>query len=262
MGGKVAVLVRKKNGDKVSFKTFTGSIASLFDDSDVLNEQRFFERLARRKFKTKPAENLKQHYDYENNASLFAPFHYGLLLIDNVEKTIHSCHNFCGFMEYTSEFFMNELQRHYMGDEPVSLKDLDREVDESEVIGDMKLTKVMRECNNYASSLNFNLREKDIEVTCFSDLVKVILTNEGIEFDESDIRCAIKSHYDKKRHDEIVFGDFLISPKEWKIHLGDGSAEYVSKAFKHCQEHSLLTELDEIAWNDYFEECRKYEGDD
>lgn len=262
MGGKLTIMVRKKNGDKVSFKTHTGaSIRLCFDDSHVLDEQKFFERLALEEFNTASANSFAEHVNFLKNPALFAPYHYGLLFIDHVEKKVFCCNNQNGFMEYTTKFIMHDLAR-CMGDTPISVEDLNAPVDPSEYFGDIDIRRLMRECNNYAPNLKFSLAGEDIGVSSFGDLLSKILSAKGISLDESDVREAVYKYYiaSEAMDVDVIDPDVVITHKGWDIYVGDGRYEHVAKVYEHCKAHSILSELDETAWNDYFEDCRKYES--
>lgn len=262
MGGKIAILVRKKNGDKVSFKMHSGgAIRICVDDSHVLDEQKFFDRLEAEEFETTSAISMAEHVSFLNSLALFAPYHIGVLLVDHVEKKVFSCNNYRGFMNYTSSVIMGELYRFCGGENPISISDLNLPVDPSEYFGDLDLRRLMRECNNYHESLEFSFNGGHLDVSSFSDLLGAILSSEGIGFDKADVRHAVINYFQEDmKYDLMNYSDIIIKPKGWDVYLGDGSAEHVYKAYEHCKKHSILTDLDELAWADYFEDCQKYES--
>lgn len=264
MGGKLTIMVRKKNGKKVSFKTSTGTMKLFFNDSHVVDEVRFFERLSENNLNTKPAENVEEHLDYDEYGALFAPYHYGLFMVDYMDNKIFACNNFCGFMEYFSRFLMSDLYHFYMGSVPISVSELNLPIDPSEPIGHIDVLRMMRDSNNYSAILDFSFAGNSICVRSFGDLLQAIFESKGIEFDESDIRNALNSYHEMNKGEFVVpaKSDVVITPKGWEVYLGDGTAEHVAKAYEHCKAHSILNDLDERAWAAYLEECLEYEAED
>lgn len=264
MGGMLTILVRRKNGEKFSFKTSTGTMKLFFDDSHVVDEVKFFDRLTENDLHIRSATNVEEHLDYDEFGALFAPYHYGLFMIDYLDNKIFACNNFCGFMGYFSRFLMFDLYHFYMGNVPIPVSELNMPIDPSEPIGHIDVLRIMRESNNCSVISDFSFAGNSICVNSFGDILRAILASKGIEFEESDVRSALNSYH------EMHIGNFVtpteydvvITPKGWEVYVGDGTAEHVAKAYEHCKLHSLLTDLDEIAWSEYLEECREYESED
>lgn len=263
MGGMLTILVRRKNGEKVSFKTSTGTMKLFFDDSRVVDEVKFFDRLIENDLHIRSATNIEDHLDYDEFGALFAPYHYGLFMIDYLENKIFASNNFCGFMGYYSRFLMSDLYHFYMGDVPTPMSELNMPIDPSEPIGHIDVLRMMHESNNCSAISDFSFAGNPIGVNSFGDILRVVLASKGIEFEESDVRSALNSYHEMHRGKFVAPTEYdvVITPKGWEVYQGDGTTEHISKVYEHCKLNSLLTDLDEIAWTDYLQECREYDAE-
>lgn len=255
MGGQLTVMARLTGGRKKSFKIDTGSLKHQFDKREILNESAFL-KLAK-KFEIDSVHlSLDAHEDYGCSVALFAPYHYGLLLIDFEHRQLFSCNGYSGFMLHTSNFLLSEVQ--LWGSKPElrdgkildSLKKgrLGRCEHLEKFLGDFKSGAEVKFKNTFIpNDLTFDQIFIDYLMPK-SDGLEVLSLDQKLDYLMHDL------HNGERKHISYSWNDLEIVPDGWAFFQGNNSVEDLEYVMDYARQRHLLSDIDIVAWENHLTE--------
>lgn len=103
------------------------------------------------------AQNHKEHNDYESSKALFAPYDYGIVFIDFVEKHVHSYNNYSAFLEYSTLAFKHEIDSLI----PIDYYNIseDQDLNGEEILAIQKNIEHILNINSSVSTIGFNIHQ-------------------------------------------------------------------------------------------------------
>lgn len=257
MGGKVAILMRTSKGEKISFKTHTNNFGALFNSAKILDEDNIFKYLNVNKISYDVEQSYIAHGNYENNGALFAPYMYGLLLIDYLEKKVFSYNNYCGYLLLSTDMALNSLNYSIcLCEEKVA----SNSIGISDGWHGDPWHRVSDQILIASPDDKYRLNDEEISFSGVGGFISAILEREGIEINHEDIRESLAKYIDVRKRYIWQFENhnyLQILPHGWNIYNGD--ADDVMSAMEYCCSNGLLTEEDEHEWDKFLIEQNERE---
>lgn len=210
---------------------------------------------------------LKTHDDYDDRSALFAPYDYGIVFVDFLDKKIYSYQNYSGFMSYSVKMIKSELELLLRGQD-FTRSNYD---DDSKFI--IKLySNGTRGATPHVSNLKkqynihypfwFNLETgiKNNAVFNYKTPSKNFILREQKTFDLLSKTCDI---YDELLNPDssAFYLDFLnIAPKGWTVDMLDNS--YISKLYDVLKNKDLFSSEERTIWRNEIERLKEYNRDE
>lgn len=110
MGGVVTVAIRKSDNSLHALKHGTWFVEYNINDINSLDEDKLFAKLTHHNLESKRADR-QTHEDYDSRCAFFAPYHYGILFFDFINKKVFSNNDYNGFQVFGSSFIKTEYLR-------------------------------------------------------------------------------------------------------------------------------------------------------
>jgi hypothetical protein len=110
MGGVVTVAIRKSDNSLHAFKHGTWFVEYNINDINSLDEDKLFAKLAHHEINSDRTDR-EDHENYDSYRACFAPYHYGILFFDFVNKKVFSHNDYNGFQVFGSTFIKTEYLR-------------------------------------------------------------------------------------------------------------------------------------------------------
>lgn len=110
MGGIVTVAIRKSDNSLHAFKHGTWFVEYNINDINSLDEDKLFAKLAHHNLESGRTDR-QTHEDYDSRRAFFAPYHYGILFFDFINKKVFSNNDYNGFQVFGSNFIKTEYLR-------------------------------------------------------------------------------------------------------------------------------------------------------
>lgn len=242
MGGLINTVVRKSDNTDISFKLNTNYWARRFVNPDIFDERNFKKELKKLKNMSAP-KNLEQHNTYQNGASLKAPFDYGLLFIDYLEKEIHSINKFTPFSMMSSYFLNKEYN----------------DLKENLILSKNKKEFILEAGDylSYPSIFRFNQFLKYSPHFIFND--NTLYTSKLTPFEILNYISKYGYQVEKKRTVNVplkFFSDVEIQIPEWEIFEYAPEKNEFEQVFEIFLSKLNLSDDEILAWEDYFKNIK------
>jgi hypothetical protein len=258
MGGKITVMIRQRNGKKHSFKAHTSRLERHFGGAKLLDEDLFMSSIKSSGYLKDSPTNFAAHDDYENNSAFFAPYHYGLLLVDFKSQFVFSKNYYSGFMNFTSQFVANDLYKpirkfsNNVDDFLAWIADFDAPI-YAHLLGLYNSVEI----GSKIFHRNQLISEGD---KSFLEILAIVLG--APQSPSNDVLWAgIKQKSEEIYANDTLelddFNDIAAHPLGWAIHNGDGSVDYITDVFEYCKKEELLSQDDLAAWVNYLADRQK-----
>lgn len=98
----ITCVIRFSNGDFWKKKIHKDEDLKKIQKFDFIENENNLKKYLKNKYKEKYNSVLteEEHMDYDNEGVLFAPYDYGIIFIDFLDKKVYSYNGYTGFMEY------------------------------------------------------------------------------------------------------------------------------------------------------------------
>lgn len=103
------------------------------------------------------AASDQEHNDYESSKSFFAPYDYGIVFIDFIEKQVHSYNDYSAFLEYSTLAFKHEIDSFI----PVNHHGISKNeyIGKKEILAIQKNIEHVLNTNSSLSNIGFNIHQ-------------------------------------------------------------------------------------------------------
>lgn len=103
------------------------------------------------------AASDQEHHDYGSSKSFFAPYDYGIVFIDFIEKQVHSYNDYSAFLEYSTLAFKHEIDSFI----PVNHHGISKNehIDKKEILAIQKNIEHVLNTNSSLSNIGFNIHQ-------------------------------------------------------------------------------------------------------
>jgi hypothetical protein len=269
MGGMLTVASINSKGEKTAFKMHTSSLNKL-NSLDFLNEDYFYNYFNKKGFISNDSTLENEHDDYDNIKALFAPYHYGILIVDFQNKHFFSANNYSGFLN-TGTFPIltdyealgvnkqTEVEVHSKND-IVKMSIYDSDFNYWILFETPKLIESCIRLNGTMTVDNtpFKFQPNDD----FFSVSSRILGIDIYQLSDEDVKKEIKKSRENLYSKNVPGGYFSINSysnvsfnlPDWKEFNGDGSKLYITQIYDFYNEKNMLSDLEKSMWHNYLQE--------
>lgn len=270
MGGRLILAQVTAEGVKKSTKIGTWFLNKL-NTLDLLNEEYFNQVSKKHNLFKETTNNKQEHNDYESDNAMFAPYHYGILLIDFKDKKVFSCNNYNGFLMFGTNKVIMDYE-NFGRNKQTEIKVQDFEGNLKEVYSIFEETpfefttpRMIESCirnkgNLYVNNSRFIIRQDD-------DYFSIAARIYGQDLSKLSKEQAKQYIEDKYSRDDDYNGQDLkgwtnieITKPGWEIINGDKSYRYLKSAYDYYTQTNMLNEEEKMLWLKQLEEVKKEEN--
>ena len=266
MGGRLVLAQVTSEGVKKSAKIGTWFLNRL-NTLDLLNEEYFNEVAKKHNLFKETTNNISEHNYYESDNAMFAPYHYGILLIDFKDKKVFSCNNYNGFLNFgTNKVAMDyEVLGHNKQTE-IKVQDFEGNVKEvfsifEENPFEYTTPRMLDSCIRNKGCLYLNGSKYIIKDD--DDYFSLASRIYGKDLSKLSKEEAKKYMYEKMDNNTInslhEWTNIQIQKPGWEIINGDRSYLYLKSAYDYYVETHMLSEEEKSIWEEELEELKKQE---
>lgn len=266
MGGRLVLAQVTSEGVKKSAKIGTWFLNRL-NTLDLLNEEYFNEVANKHNLFKETTNNKQEHNDYENDSAMFAPYHYGILLIDFKDKKVFSCNNYNGFLLFGTSKVASDYE--VLGrNKQIEIKIQDSKGNTKEVVSifeenpfEFTTPRMIESCIRnkgcmYVNNSKFIIREDD---DYFSIAARIYGKDLSKLTKEQAKDYIYKKMEDHDFEDLKGWTNIEITKPGWEIINGDRSYYYLKSAYDYYTQTNMLSEEEKNLWLKEIEEVRKDE---
>lgn len=266
MGGRLVLAQITSDGVKKSAKIGTWFLNRL-NTLDLLNEEYFNEVAKKHNLFTETTDKPEEHNDYENDSAMFAPYHYGILLIDFKDKKVFSCNNYNGFLNFgTSKVASDYEQLGHKKQTEIKIQDFEGNVKEvlsifEENPFEFTTPRMIESCirNNgclYLNGSKFIIKEDDD----YFSVAARIYGKDLSKLSKAESRSYITDNWsEENRYNLKSWTNIQITKPGWEIINGDRSYLYLKSAYDYYTETHMLNQDEKALWLEEIEEVKKDE---
>lgn len=264
MGGKLILAQVTSEGVKRSTKIGTWFLSKM-NSVDILNEKYFNEFAEKHSLFQGTTESKEEHNDYENDKGMFAPYFYGILLIDFKDKKVFSCNNYNGFLIFGISNVKNDYEKIGMNKQEkikiIDMKGNENEVsifEENEI--NLPTPRIIESCirnkgTMYVDGKKYIIKEKADYFSVAAQLYGKDLNLCSKEEAKEYIKNKGKNH-----SSEFSLKDWQnieIKVGGWEIINGDGTFHFIKSAYDYYSTINMLSEKEKEIWIDELSEKEK-----
>lgn len=263
MGGRLILAQVTSQGVKKSCKVGTWFLDKL-GSMDFLNEDYFNKFAKKNKLFLETTENMAIHNSYDNDSSMFAPYHYGVIIFDFQKKKVFSCNDYNGFLIFgTSNIEMDYEKIGRVKQESYKTQDFEGKI--------LSTTSFYEE--NDARIPTPRMIESCIrnKGEMYVNNTKIIISGDDDYFsiaariygkDLSLLSREEEKNYLKERnaiddnksfsHNIEDWTNIEMKKQDWEIFNGDSSSKYIELVLNEYR--NKLTDQETTMWQEYIQE--------
>lgn len=263
MGGRLVLTKISSNGEIKSSKIGTWFLNKM--NSVKLLDEKYFDIFCQRNnlFSNEDESNIKNHDDYESDNALFAPYHYGIVVLDFKHKKVFSLNGYTGFLgSGTKKLFREYEQLGHSKQLQMEIQNFDGEIIRTESFleensANINSIALITSCVEMKADLFINDRKYTIEEDddYFSFVSRLYGQDLSLLTLEESNDYIIKNYENKDKYD--IHGEYVmkgwsnISVKlpGWDIIENHLELNDTIKCFDFYKEKNLLTEEEMVIWD-------------
>jgi hypothetical protein len=269
MSGRLILGQITSDGEKRATKIDTWFLKK-FNSLDLLDENYFNEFSKKHNLFKEKTEDKKVHYDYENDMGMFAPYYYGILLIDFKNKKVYSCNNYNGFLSFGIENVKNDYEKIGIHKQTIiEMHDMKGNITHISIFEENKFElptpRMIESCIRKKGTMYVDGKEYPIkkEEDYFSVAAKLYGQDLSLLSYEK-AKSYIKNNRMKDSSDIFSlngWNNIEIKLDGWEIINGDKSFNYFKEAYDYYSKNQILNDKEKDIWLEEIKETEEKESD-
>lgn len=242
-----------------------------FNSLDLLDENYFNEFVKNHNLFKETTEDKQVHNDYENDCGMFAPYYYGILLIDFKDKKVFSCNDYNGFLCFGINNVISDYEKiGHLKQTKIEIHDIKGNVIEKTIFEENEFEiptpRMIESCIRkkgvmYVDGKKYMIKEDADYFSIAAQLYGKDLSSLSYEEAKMYIR-------NNRMKDVFEFSSFKnwtnieITMDGWEIINGDKSFHYLKSAYDYYCTTNMLNEKEKEVWLEEIAEAEKRKQED